>query len=217
MTDISGGDWAAVTAAVFVDTLMARGPVGALAVVGVDGRSRSGKTTVAALLASCSERITVIHTDDIAWHHSFFGWSDILIEGLLEPLRRQGPPLSFTPMAWTERGRPGSITIPAHTQSVIVEGVGATRRELMPWLDATVWVETDEAVAMQRTIALDRDPPGFVRDWMDAERTHLSQDRLWTRSSAIVSGQRPTGPHRDRELWVRYGPEGPVETIQRQP
>jgi uridine kinase len=202
MTDTgSGGEWTSVGAARFLDILVARTNANAPVIVGVNGHSRSGKTTLAQALARSGEGIAVIHTDDIAWHHSFFDWSDVLIDELLQPLRRSGPPQSFIPTPWTERGRPGSLNIPAGTRVVIVEGVGATRRELMPWLEATVWVDTDEAVAMERTVALDRDPPGFVRDWMAAERTHLSQDQPWTRSTATVSGERPFGRH--RELWVR--------------
>jgi len=73
--------------------------------VGIDGRSRSGKSTLAALIARCIQEVVVVHTDDIAWHHSFFGWSDVLIEGVLRPLRRGGLPLSYTPQPWIERGR----------------------------------------------------------------------------------------------------------------
>ena len=72
--------------------------------VGIDGRSRSGKSTLAALIARCIQEVVVVHTDDIAWHHSFFGWSDVLIEGVLRPLRRGGLPLSYTPQPWIERG-----------------------------------------------------------------------------------------------------------------
>jgi len=50
--------------------------------------------------------VVVIHTDEVAWHHSFFGWSDVLIEGVPRPLRRDGLPLSCTPQPWIERGRP---------------------------------------------------------------------------------------------------------------
>jgi len=74
--------------------------------VGIDGRSRSGKSTLAALIARCIQGVVVVHTDDVAWHHSFFGWSDVLIEGVLRPLRRDGLPLSYTPQPWIERGRP---------------------------------------------------------------------------------------------------------------
>ncbi|MCW2688093.1 MAG: hypothetical protein JWR37_2983 [Mycobacterium sp.] len=206
----SDGDWTAIVPATFIDTLVARASPDAVAIVGVNGRSRSGKTTLADLLATSREHVAVVHTDDIAWHHSFFDWSDVLIDGVLVPLRRNGPPLSYVPTPWIERGRPGSITIPPGTRVVIVEGVGATRRELAPWLDAAVWVETDETVAMERTVALDRDPPGFVRDWMAAERAHLDRDLPWTRASAIVSGERPMSPH--RELWVSRGPGGATES-----
>src|SRR6476469_3952200 len=106
--------------------------------VGIDGRSRSGKSTLAALIARCIQEVVVVHTDDIAWHHSFFGWSDVLIEGVLRPLRRGGLPLSCTPQPWIERGRPGSIVIPGGTEIILVEGVGAARRELSNWFDATV-------------------------------------------------------------------------------
>ena len=155
-------------------------------------------------MACAPEHVALIHTDDIAWHHSFFDWSDALIDGVLKRLRRTGPPVSFIPRPWTERGRPGYIHIPDDTRVVIVEGVGATRGELVPWLDATVWVTIDKGVAMQRTAALDRDPPGFVREWMAAEDTHLNEDQPWTRASVIVSGEQPGGPR--RKLLVRCGP-----------
>jgi mannitol-1-/sugar-/sorbitol-6-phosphatase len=159
--------------------------------VGIDGRSRSGKSTLAALIARCIQGVVVIHTDEVAWHHSFFGWSDVLIEGVLRPLRRDGLPLSYTPQPWIERGRPGSIAIPGGTEIILVEGVGAARRELSNWFNATIWVQTDPDVAMARTIALDRDPPGFIDDWMRAENAHLAADQPWTRASAVVSGEYP--------------------------
>ena len=167
--------------------------VAALSVVGVNGRSRAGKSTVAARIAAAAENVAVVHTDDIAWHHSFFEWSDDLIANVLRPLRQSGPPVSFIPAAWTQRGRPGAIAVPADTRIVLVEGVGATRIEMQPWLDSSIWVETDPTEAMRRTIALDRDPPGFVDEWMRAEQAHLSGDRPWARAAAWVSGQHPLG------------------------
>jgi len=50
--------------------------------------------------------VVVIHNDEVAWHHSFFGWSDVLIEGVPRPLCRDGLPLSYTRQPWIERGRP---------------------------------------------------------------------------------------------------------------
>jgi hypothetical protein len=54
---------------------------GASRVVAVDGRSSSGKSTLAALLRSFEVNSCVVHTDDIAWWHSRFGWVDLLVKG----------------------------------------------------------------------------------------------------------------------------------------
>jgi hypothetical protein len=166
---------------------------GAIAIVGIDGRSRSGKSTLAELVAHAAPEVAIVHTDDIAWHHSFFGWSEVLIANVLRPLRHSGAPLSYIPAPWTKRGRQGSIDVPAHARVVLVEGVGAARLELREWLDASIWVQTDPAEAMRRTVALDRDPPGFVDDWMREENAHLDADQPWTRANVVVSGEHPIG------------------------
>ena len=55
-------------------------------IVAVDGRSGSGKTTLTERLRSAVPDAEVVHTDDIAWWHSRFGWDDLMIDGVLEPL-----------------------------------------------------------------------------------------------------------------------------------
>lgn len=189
--------WEQVAAGTIIDRLLLEAPTHRVCIVGIDGRSRSGKTVLAATLASATEhRAAVIHTDDIAWHHSFFDWTELLIIGVLEPLRRYGPPVSHTPQAWIDRGRPGAIDVPADTRLVIIEGVAATRQELALWFNATIWVDTPPQLSLQRTRELDRDPPGFVEDWMRAENAHLERDRPWNRASLIVSGaERPADTH----------------------
>jgi uridine kinase len=47
-------------------------------VLAVDGRSPSGKTTLAARQADAVAGSVVVHTDDVAWQHSRFGWADLL-------------------------------------------------------------------------------------------------------------------------------------------
>jgi hypothetical protein len=56
-------------------------------ILAVDGRSGSGKSSVANMFHRSVPASAVIHTDDVAWHHSFFDWSDLLVEGILKPLR----------------------------------------------------------------------------------------------------------------------------------
>ena len=53
-------------------------------ILAVDGRSGSGKSTIAALLHRSVPASAIVQTDDVAWHHSFFDWSDLLVEGIYE-------------------------------------------------------------------------------------------------------------------------------------
>jgi hypothetical protein len=62
------------------------------AVVAIDGRSNNGKTTLATRIRDRVPGSVLIHTDDIAFQHSRFGWADLLIDGILvPPCVRAGP------------------------------------------------------------------------------------------------------------------------------
>ena len=135
----------------------------------VDGRGASGKSTLANRLCAAVPACTVVSTDDVAWYHSFFGWAELIATGVLEPARR-GESVSYRPPAWQERGRAGAIEVPAGRQLLLVEGVGAGRRELTDLLDAVVWVQSDFAEAERRDgRADDRDSQADQRD-TDADR-----------------------------------------------
>jgi uridine kinase len=47
-------------------------PSGRPVVLAVDGRSSSGKTTLASMICEATEHAVVVHTDDIAWYHAVF-------------------------------------------------------------------------------------------------------------------------------------------------
>jgi len=165
-------------------------PVGRPAVLAVDGRSASGKTTLAAHLSSAVPSSAVVHTDDIAWHHSVFDWVDLLVSGVLVPVR-QGLAVSYRPPAWDAHGRPGAVTVPAGCRLVIVEGVGAGRRELAPFLDGTIWVETDVSVTARRDaarIAAGETTRADYESWMAEEEPFVAEQRTWERAFTIVDG-----------------------------
>ena len=98
-------------------------------VVAVDGQRASGKTTLAERLRLSVPGAQVVHTDDVAWAHSRFGWDDLMIEGVLAPLHR-GESVHYQPPAWTRNGREGHVDVSTNAPLVIVEGVGASRREV---------------------------------------------------------------------------------------
>jgi hypothetical protein len=95
-----GGPWRAVPLTTVVEGLLrlggGRAGGGRGVVLAVDGRSSSGKTTLAARLQDAITGSAVVHTDDIAWWHSRFGWADLLIDGILVPFHR-GELVSFRP------------------------------------------------------------------------------------------------------------------------
>ncbi len=154
--------------------------------IAVDGRSGSGKTTFATRLSKAL-KAPVVHTDDVAWYHSFFDWWSLMTEHILEPFRA-GKSINWTPESWKERNRTGSIVIPT-TKILIVEGVSASRRELSPWIDLPIWIETDLLIAQQRGLARDGETArDFWFEWQAAERPLLEKDQPWTRAKLIVDG-----------------------------
>jgi hypothetical protein len=86
------GPWRVESLAAVIEALTLRVPVrfatGGPVVLAVDGRSSSGKTTLAARMRGTVAGSVVVHTDDIAWRHSRLGWTDLLVDGVLMPVRQ---------------------------------------------------------------------------------------------------------------------------------
>jgi energy-coupling factor transporter ATP-binding protein EcfA2 len=164
--------------------------------VAVDGHSASGKTTLAGRLAAALPHAAVLHSDDLAWHHSLFDWRPLLVDGVLRPLWA-GQVVDYRPPPWVERGRAGSIQLPAGTETVVLEGVGASRRVLLDLVDTAVWVETDEPERARRDeerIAAGEVTREVYESWMAVENPFLAADQPWLRADAIVAGNSPL-PH----------------------
>ena len=167
-------------------------------VVGVDGRSGSGKTTTArALLAGLGpdQRGACVATDDVAWHQSRLDWDGLLAEHVLGPARSCRA-VCWQPPAWAERDRDGAVEVPAGLDLLLVEGVGATRRALAPLLDAAVWVQADVDVARERGLRRDMELHDRTEEearteweaWMAEEQPHLAADKPWERADLVVAG-----------------------------
>jgi hypothetical protein len=185
------GPWTARPVADVARELLAlatsRAAVAGPPVIAVDGRSGAGKSTFAERVTEMLGGVSVIHTDDIAWHHSFFEWVELMRSGVLEPLRR-GSDVAYRPPAWIERGRPGAIEVRARCPAVVLEGVGAGRRELTDLVDVLVWVQSDAGDARTRGIARDGGDVAFWDEWEREEVPFLDQHRPWERADLIVAG-----------------------------
>jgi len=187
--------WRAKPVTAVIDSLTRPGRgrnTGRTVVLAVDGRSSSGKTTLAARLQAAAAGSAVVHTDDLAWWHSRFGWADLLVDGILMPAHR-GEPVSFQPPRWAEHGREGAIGVPASCPLLIVEGVGAGRREAAHLVDALVWVQSDMREAGRRSLARVGQPGGprtvhDLREWMAEEESFHAGQRPWERADLVVAG-----------------------------
>jgi hypothetical protein len=157
----------------------------------VDGHAGSGKTTFAGRLATALGGAPVLHLDDVATHEELFGWTERLLSGVIEPFGR-GEPARYAPYDWTAREFGPVCELPA-APVVLLEGVGAGRRALRPWLARLLWMELPHAQAWARGRRRDGEAQSeFWDGWVRAERRHFAED--------------PTRPFADHV--VRQCPEG---------
>jgi hypothetical protein len=198
------GPWRVELLSTVIDATIRRRPGKAISgrpvILAIDGRSNAGKTTLAARVCRIVPGTAVIHTDDIAWEHSRFGWADLLIDGILVPVH-QGRAVSFRPPRWAGHGRDGSIKVPAGCPLLIIEGDGAGRKEAAHLLDYLIWVQSDEREAERRSLARAERPdlmdianmpadgsPPDDREWMAEEIPFNAAQRTWERADVIACG-----------------------------
>ncbi|MFJ8869210.1 uridine kinase [Streptomyces sp. NPDC102473] len=164
---------------------------GPLRLVAVDGHAGSGKSTFGARLAAALGGAPVLHLDDLATHEELFGWTDRLRAQVLDPLSR-GEPARYAPYDWTARrfGPPRTLD-PAPV--TLIEGVGAGRAAVRPFLAGLLWMEGDSEASWER--GRRRDGPGlaeFWDGWTVAERRHFADDPSAPFADVVVR-RTPTG------------------------
>ena len=171
------------------------------AVIGLNGHSSSGKTTLGRRLAARLPGSAVLHTDDLAWHHGVFNWDRLLIDDVL-PVVRSGAALSFRPPAWVARSREGAIELPSNLQYLILEGVGATQASVRAELAVAIWVETDEPTRLARDaerVAAGEITADSYAGWMAEENAYVTAHRPWEVADLVINGG---DTHRDRDSQV---------------
>ena len=178
------------------------------AVIGVDGHSSSGKTSLADRIAATLPESDVLHTDDLAWHQGVFAWDGLLLDDVL-PVVRSGKPVQYRPPAWQARARPGEITVAGGLQSLVIEGVGATQASVRDELDVAIWVETDEPTRLARDAARvaagEIDFEGYM-SWMADESAYVITQQPWQHADLLVYGGDSVGHDRETEAVVAQVP-----------
>ena len=184
-------------------------PKGRPAIIAVDGRGGSGKTTLTTALATVVPGAQAFHLDDLIWNEPLYDWDQLYVDTLTQ--LRQAGCLDLVPDKWREHGREGSIRVPAGSPLVVVEGTGAGLRAVSDLIDAHVWVQTCDDVAERRGIRRDiaegvngdaEESVRFWHWWMAGERLFFAKDRPWQRADVIVSGDAPTGVGAGEIAWT---------------
>ncbi|MFD2686260.1 uridine kinase [Streptomyces phyllanthi] len=164
---------------------------GPVRLIGVDGHAGSGKSTFAGRLAAALDGAPVLHLDDIATHEELFTWTRRLLHQVIEPLSR-GETAHYLPYDWRARAFGPARPLPP-APVVLVEGVGAGRRVLRPYLARLLWMEVPAEEAWARGRSRDgEEQRAFWDGWVAAERRHFAED--------------PSRPYAD--LLVRQRPQG---------
>ena len=184
-------------------------PQGRPAIIAIDGRGGSGKTTLTTALAAAVPGAQAFHLDDLIWNEPLYDWDQLYVDTLTQ--LRQAGSLDLVPDKWREHGREGSIRIPVGSPLVVVEGTGAGLRAVSNLIDAHVWVQTGDDVAERRGIKRDiaegvngdaEESVRFWHWWMAGERPFFAKDRPWRRADVIVSGDAPTGVGPGEIAWT---------------
>jgi uridine kinase len=166
----------------------ARPTVGPVRLVLVDGPAGSGKTTVAAALASALEDAPVVHADEL-----YEGWAVVAgraepadafaalaerISGWLLDAWEQGRPGEHPVWDWTrDRWTSEPRSVPA-ASVVVLEGVGMAAASLRARAVAAIWVEhPDPAERLRRVLARDGAAlEAQMRRWQDEESCWFAHD-----------------------------------------
>jgi uridine kinase len=163
--------------------------LGRTRLVCVDGPAGSGKTTLAARLATAlGPGTAVVHMDDLYAGWSLVGGAARLAAGVLRPLA-EGRPGSFFRFDWIAE-RFDDVPTPVPVPDVlVVEGCGSSPRSVDAWTTLRIWVEAPPALRLARGLARDgEDLADHWRRWQQEESALFAAEDTRARAHLRVDG-----------------------------
>lgn len=148
----------------------------------VDGRSGSGKTSLAAKLGA-----PVVPLDDLlaGWDGGLDRMVEALVADVLGPLT-QGRPAAYRRWDWLTGEFAEWVPVPP-APVLVVEGVGAGSRASAAYASAVVWLEAPRDVRQERGLA--RDGETFAphwHAWAQREHEHFAHERTRERADLVI-------------------------------
>jgi hypothetical protein len=160
--------------------------------VAIDGRAGSGKSTFAKRLSEALGGAPVLPIDDfLAWDDLTEFWPRLEAEVLVPLLA--GRDARYQQRDWERDpyGRAlGAWTDFPFAPTVIIEGVGAARRATRGCFAYSIWIETPEAVCLERGVARDgEERRALWLDWQRREAAFFDDDPVMNHVQLMVDGQ----------------------------
>lgn len=165
-----------------------RVPLSRPVIVGIDGQSAAGKSTLARLIQESLQNVAVVHKDDFyssapaetlagltasEGYQRFFEWQR-LEEQVLQPLS-SGKVAKYQRYDWSTSSLGKWCCIPASSRVVIIEGVYSLRPELRKFYDVMVLVNTDPALRDSRIRARGENSTAWIQRWSDSEAYYFER------------------------------------------
>jgi uridine kinase len=141
----------------------------------------------------------LIHTDDFAgWDHPE-NWWPLLIERVLDPIKNGVATVTYPRSKWWEAHNPQPVVDQPVTKVMILEGVGALRKEFRTYVSFGIFVDTPKEVCFQRGFERDRGQDGKSDDeikrrwqqWYEKEEVYMARDNPKAYADLILDGTNP--------------------------
>jgi uridine kinase len=160
--------------------------------VAIDGHGGAGKSSLARRIRDALDDVTVICLDAFS-RPTVTGtdWRRFMAQ-VLNPIL-SGRPGRYRQWDW-DHDRPGGWQVVPTGGVVVVEGVGATRRELgHPW-HLTIWVAAPTDLRLQRGVEREGEEMRAVWTdrWMPQEDAYVAEQRPDERADLRVDGAAPS-------------------------
>lgn len=177
-------------------------------IIGIDGRSGSGKTVLASRLAEALRadyEVTVFRLDDL-----YPGW-DGLAEGVrifseeILPKLATGQPATWQSWDWSAEhgvnGAPGQMRTTEPTEVIICEGVCVGVRQARPYLDELIWLRAPLQTRYER--AMSREGQVYYSywdEWAKQEQAILDHDQIYDDADLVLVADHPDERHHTSAL-----------------
>lgn len=160
-------------------------------IIAIDGRAGAGKTTLAHelfLAFSVTRNVRVIHLDEVyaGWEHALgetlTKTLTELLESLAEDQRYSLPIYNWNTMAFDSEREIAPCNL------IIIEGVGSAQSAVRKRASATIWLDIDPAIGLQRVLQRDgAEISEQMKKWQLDEAELFQSDQTQEKADFILS------------------------------